>query len=243
MESHCPQPILLGFLQWGCLLEFFPGAFPPMVVLIFFWAGSTPAGTSGPTSATSCASCQVRDDLGNLHCLQPLCSSFLLSSSLGEGGVLEPDTSIWACLLEPDTSVWACVLEPDASVWAYAWVLTLHPFFHQLLGITFILAMLEWKSKKWEVLAGFSEDTCYFYSTSCTAEIFRCLSCYNGRQIGLCFTCFGVEEKEFQEAMRSELGTTSLWTTNSSKIKFLKVFHWCWYYCPVYRNRKVKILN
>ena len=32
------------------------------------------------------------------------------------------------------------------------------------------------------------------------------------------------EEKEFQEAMRAEIGTTSLWTTNSSKMKYLKVF-------------------
>ena len=32
------------------------------------------------------------------------------------------------------------------------------------------------------------------------------------------------EEKELQEAMRAEVGTTSLCTTNSSKMKFLKVF-------------------
>ena len=32
------------------------------------------------------------------------------------------------------------------------------------------------------------------------------------------------EEKEFQEAMRAEVGTTPLCTTESSKIKFLKVF-------------------
>ena len=32
------------------------------------------------------------------------------------------------------------------------------------------------------------------------------------------------EEKEFQEAMRAEVGAISLWTTYSSKMKFLKVF-------------------
>ena len=32
------------------------------------------------------------------------------------------------------------------------------------------------------------------------------------------------EEKEFQEAKRAEVGTTSLCTTNSSKKKFPKVF-------------------
>ena len=32
------------------------------------------------------------------------------------------------------------------------------------------------------------------------------------------------EEKEFQEAMKAEVGTTSLCTINSSKMEFLKVF-------------------
>ena len=32
------------------------------------------------------------------------------------------------------------------------------------------------------------------------------------------------EEKEFQEAIRAEVGTTSPCTTDSSKIEFLKVF-------------------
>ena len=32
------------------------------------------------------------------------------------------------------------------------------------------------------------------------------------------------EEKEFQDAMRAEVGTTSLCTTNSSKIELFKVF-------------------
>ena len=32
------------------------------------------------------------------------------------------------------------------------------------------------------------------------------------------------EEKEFQEPMRAEVGTTSLCTTGSSKMEFLKVF-------------------
>ena len=51
------------------------------------------------------------------------------------------------------------------------------------------------------------------------------------------------EEKEFQEAMRAEVGTTSLCTTNSSKNKFLQVFTGADIITPVYKNGRAKILN
>ena len=50
------------------------------------------------------------------------------------------------------------------------------------------------------------------------------------------------EEKEFQESMRTEVGTTSLCTTDSSKMEFLKVFTGA-DITAQYTEKEVKILN
>ena len=72
MESHSPQPVLLGLFYKPSILEFFAGGFPPIVGLT----------CEVPASAIICTSCWVSNDLGDLPDSYILpASSLLLNSS------------------------------------------------------------------------------------------------------------------------------------------------------------------
>ena len=225
-RATVPGWYLWGFFNGAALHNSFQGAFHLTMGFLFFLSDSFLAGTDSPASAAICTSCQLGDDLGDLPTSSScFSSSHLLSSSPGEGKVCWTCdcTSSCAC-----ASIWASIPEHNASVWARACVLTWYPLSHPPLDVTFILAMLEWKSNKLEVLAGFSEDTCYFHSTSCKQQRFYIFigrfyvtKADNLDQISCVLEW---EEREFQEAMRAEVGTASLCTPDLSKMEFLKVF-------------------
>ena len=70
----------------------------------------------------------------------------------------------------------------------------------------------------------FQKTHAIFVLTCVSSRDFIYLSGYNGRQMGLDFTCFGVGGEGLQETMRAEVCTTSPCTTDSCKMEFLKVF-------------------
>ena len=139
----------------------------------------------------------------------------------------------WMTSQPPPASLPPLFFSPTPLVreeyWGPCLNLSLHQCFYLVpillppLGMTFILAMLEWKSNHSEVLAGFSEDTCYFFFIVWAAKILHIywvtmVDKWDGISLVLEW------EKKFQEAMRAEVGTTSFHTTNSSMIELPKVF-------------------
>ena len=82
------------------------------------------------------------------------------------------------------------------------------------MGITFVLVMLEWKSNQSEVVIGFSARMWFFfilqdipYIRLQIADKWYFISCILER-----------ENKEFQEAMRAQVGTTFSHANNSSRM-------------------------
>ena len=69
----------------------------------------------------------------------------------------------------------------------------LDPFPHPALSITFVLAMLEWKSKQTEIVVGFSAGThSFFFILRVTDSPYTRLQIFleNGREVGLHFAHF-----------------------------------------------------
>ena len=69
----------------------------------------------------------------------------------------------------------------------------------------------------------FLEDTCYF-SSLYMSNRFHTLNLQKVDKWDHMSHILEREEKEFQEAMRTEVGTTSFQTNSLSKMKYLKVF-------------------
>ena len=46
------------------------------------------------------------------------------------------------------------------------------------------------------------------------------------------------EDRDFEEAMRGQVGTTSSSPNSSNKMGSLENAYWDWYYCPVYNGKE-----
>ena len=143
-RATIPSWYLWDLLSSAAFRNSLHGALPPTVGQSILWVGSFPADVDGPASAAICASWLVGDD----PCDCPtffslLASSLCLSTSPRIGDLL-------LCL---------------------GLCSGLGLVFHPALGVSFILAMLEWKINQSEVLVGISEHMHHFFIHSMSTEI------------------------------------------------------------------------
>ena len=144
MEGNCSRPVFPSFFTLlACKNYFWGGALPPMVGWSFLRAGSSPPNLDGPDSTAIWANCWVGNNDSDLSTPSSCsASAYLLIISPASGGASWAGDGGGLVMRASSSPSLLCEL---LSLVLSTWVMPFSPF----LGVTLVLAMLEFRQRKW----------------------------------------------------------------------------------------------